>query len=121
MMAIRTTPRDRLSAIVAANFAPCQFRPAVISAWLAFYAAAQNDPHARRLLAIYRRRTESNLVHALRELAGRDEARRIAGLVAALVDGLWIRTALGEEGRQADAASVVEAAIDAALAGGAAA
>ena len=55
------TPRERLSAVIRGNFAAGQFRPAVISAWLAFYVQAQNDPEARRLLHVYTRRLESNL------------------------------------------------------------
>jgi hypothetical protein len=35
---------------------------------------AQTDPEARRLLHVYTRRLESNLLHALRELASRERA-----------------------------------------------
>ena len=64
------TPRDRVDAIVAASFAPGQFEPAVIAAWLNFYVQAQSAPGARRLLAVYQARLRSNLVDALRPLAG---------------------------------------------------
>jgi TetR/AcrR family transcriptional repressor of bet genes len=110
------TPQERLAAVIRGNFADVQFRPAVISAWLAFYVQAQNDPEARRLLRIYTRRLESNLVHALRALTTRDRAARIAELAAALIDGLWIRHSLGD--RNADpegAANVVERAVREAL------
>jgi len=90
-----STPRERLSAIIRGNFAG-QFRPAVISAWLAFYVQAQNDPEARRLLHIYRRRLESNLLHALRELTTRERAAELAETAAALIDGLWIRRSLAD-------------------------
>ena len=75
-MAAATTPRERIAAVIRGNFAACQFRPAVISAWLAFYVQAQNDPEARRLLRIYRRRLESNLLHPLRELTTREQCAR---------------------------------------------
>lgn len=90
------TPQERLSAVIRGNFAEVQFRPAVISAWLAFYVQAHTDPEARRLLHIYMRRLESNLVHALRDLTTREHAARIAETAAALIDGLWIRRSLAD-------------------------
>ncbi|WP_237151981.1 transcriptional regulator BetI [Oryzibacter oryziterrae] len=87
-------PRERLSALVAGNFGPEQFRPAVISAWLAFYMQAQHDAEAARLLKVYLRRLESNLVHALLELMPAPVARQTARGVASMIDGLWLRAAL---------------------------
>ena len=105
------TPRDRVSAIIQGNFAG-QFRPAVISSWLAFYVQAQTDPQARRLLHVYTRRLESNLLHALRELTSRDRAAEIAEVTAALIDGLWIRRSLAEvDPDPDDAAKLVERAV----------
>lgn len=91
------TAQERVSAVIRGNFAENQFRPAVISAWLAFYVQAQNEPQARRLLRIYTRRLESNLVHALRDLTTRDHAALLAETAAALIDGLWIRRSLAED------------------------
>lgn len=95
-LAFEPSPRQRLSRIVAESFAPGQFAPATVSAWLAFYVHAQNEPGARRLLRVYGRRLHSNLVHDLRPLA-RDDAPRIAEGVAALIDGLYIRRALAAD------------------------
>lgn len=92
-LAAERDPRRRLSAILSESFAPAQFAPGVVSAWLAFYVHAQNDAGARRLLRVYAGRLHSNLVHDLRPLAGPD-APRIAEGVAALIDGLYIRRAL---------------------------
>jgi TetR/AcrR family transcriptional repressor of bet genes len=91
------TPEERVSAVIRGNFAAGQFRPAVISAWLAFYVQAQTDPEARRLLRVYTRRLESNLVHALRDLTSREHAALVAETAAALIDGLWIRRSLAED------------------------
>ena len=111
-LATARTPQARISAMIRGNFSPRQFRPAVISAWLAFYVQAQNDPQARRLLHVYTRRLESNLLHALRELTTRDRAARIAETAAALIDGLWIRRSLaGDPPDPEDAVRLVEAAI----------
>jgi len=108
-LAAARTPRERIAAVVRGNFAACQFRPAVISAWLAFYVQAQNDPEARRLLRIYRRRLESNLLYPLRELTTRERATRVAETAAALIDGLWIRRSLSDISPDPDgAAQLVE-------------
>jgi TetR/AcrR family transcriptional repressor of bet genes len=106
------TPRERVAAIIRGNFAACQFRPAVISAWLAFYVQAQNDPEARRLLRVYTRRLESNLLHALRDITTRTRASAIAEMAAALIDGLWIRRSLADgEPDPLGAARLVETAV----------
>ncbi|WP_414832535.1 transcriptional regulator BetI [Afifella sp. YEN Y35] len=109
------TPRARISAIIAGNFSEAQFRPAVISAWLAFYEAAQTEPEARRLLRVYTRRLESNLLHALQDLVVREEAVRIAETLAALIDGVWIRRSLAEPADPDGAAALLEHAVDALL------
>jgi TetR/AcrR family transcriptional regulator, transcriptional repressor of bet genes len=110
------TPHERLAAVIRGNFAACQFRPAVISAWLAFYGQAQTDPEARRLLRIYHRRLESNLLHPLGEITTRAQALRIAETAAALIDGLWIRRSLADAEPDPDgAARLVEDAIFEAL------
>ena len=93
-LALAETPQARVDAIIEGNFAPCQFQPAVISAWLAFYVQSQHDDEAARLLKVYLRRLESNLVHALSDLLPSADARRTARGAAAMIDGLWLRAAL---------------------------
>jgi len=88
------TPRARLEAVIRASFQTEQFRGHVVSAWLNFYVAAQTSPHAQRLLRVYQRRLRSNLVHDLRPLVG-GRAGAVADTLAALIDGLYIRAALG--------------------------
>ncbi len=111
-------PRERLSAIVRGCFGPEQFHRATISAWLTFYAKALSAPAAARLLSIYQRRLESNLRHALKGLAPAAEAERIAGGVGALIDGVYLREALGRgQTDPGKAIATVEAFLDAQLAG----
>jgi len=89
-----STPRERISAIIRASLAHEQFNPEIVSAWLVFYAHAQGSSEARRMLSIYSRRLHSNLVHALRPLAGA-RAEEIAAGIAAMIDGLYVREGLG--------------------------
>ena len=86
-------PRARVSAVIRASFAASSFGREAVGAWLNFYVLAQRAPQARRLLAVYQRRLHSNLVHALRPLAGA-AAPAIAEGTAALIDGAYIREAL---------------------------
>lgn len=98
------TPDQRVRAIIAANLGPDQCRPAVISAWLAFYDQAQTDPEARQLLQIYARRLKSNLAAALGAMIARDTALSMADSIAAMIDGIWLRAALGYGPGNPDAA-----------------
>lgn len=101
------TPRARLEGIVRASFAPVNFRPEVIAAWLTFYVTAQTSPQAERLLAVYKGRLRSNLVHDLRPLVG-DRAEAGAAGIGALIDGLYIRHGLGTADPGAAAALVLD-------------
>lgn len=85
-------PAARARAIIAANFAPSCFDPATVSAWMTFYVQAQTSPDALRLLRLYQRRLRSNLTHALRHISANPE--EAADMLAALIDGFYIRAAL---------------------------
>lgn len=88
------TPQERLRAVVKASFAKDQFDRECVASWLAFYVLAQTSPEAARLLRVYARRLDSNLVHALRQVADPEAAKRIAQGIASMIDGLYIRCAL---------------------------
>ncbi|WP_394690151.1 transcriptional regulator BetI [Hoeflea sp.] len=102
------TNRERISAIIAVSFSEEQFSDDVVAAWLAFYVVAQRTPDIRRLLSIYARRLHSNLMSGLAPLAGAYDAERIAEGAAAMIDGLYIRKALGTGPARHDAVALVE-------------
>ena len=89
-----TNPRERVLAVIAANFSDKQFQAGTIAAWLAFYVEAQKSPAMRRLLRVYARRLHSNLMSGLCALMPRSEADHVAEGIAALIDGFYIRRAL---------------------------
>lgn len=91
-LSLARTPLGRAEAIIHASFAASCFDPATVSAWMSFYAQAQTNPRALRLLHIYQRRLRSNLASALRGLSG--DPLGDAEMLAALIDGLYIRAAL---------------------------
>lgn len=95
-------PHERLAAIIDANFAPEQFDPPTVAAWVAFWAHAPQTPSLGRLERINTRRLQSNLRHALRQIVPAERAAEVALGLAALIDGLSVRCALnpGEPNRE---------------------
>lgn len=89
------TPRARAEALIAASFAPSCFDPATVSAWMTLYAQATTQPETLRLLRLYQRRLNANFTHALRPLSATPRAD--AELLAALIDGLYLRAALARD------------------------
>lgn len=88
-------PEGRIRAILRASFSPGNFRREAVGAWLNFWVLAQTVPEAKRLLAIYQGRLRSNLISALRPLAG-GHAPDVADGLGALIDGLYLREVLKE-------------------------
>ncbi|GAB4386510.1 choline-binding transcriptional repressor BetI [Albidovulum sp.] len=101
-------PRGRVRGIIRASFSASNFRREVVGAWLNFYVLAQTSAAAARLLALYQRRMRSNLVHALRPMAGA-RALEIAEGIGAMIDGVYIREALRD--RMPDGAAAAAAVI----------
>lgn len=95
-LALAETPRARISAIIDGNFAPAQFRPSVIAAWMAFYAKARTTRSSQRILRIYASRLRSNLTFNLRSFMKREHAVAVAEGTASMIDGVWIRQALSD-------------------------
>lgn len=90
-------PRRRIQAIIDANLSDTQFDRRIITVWLAFWGEVPHQPRYARVQRVYERRMQSNLAYAIRRLAPRADARRLAGALAALIDGLWIRAALSPD------------------------
>lgn len=104
------TPHARAAALIEASFAPSCFAPATISAWMTLYAQAQTHPETLRLLQLYQRRLHSNLVHALRPISSDPQAH--ADMLAALIDGLYLRAALSKSKSAKGARDTALAALD---------
>ncbi|MDU8945093.1 choline-binding transcriptional repressor BetI [Ovoidimarina sediminis] len=100
------TPEERVRAVIRASFAAPNFRDEVISAWLNFYVSALSEAQAARLLKVYHRRLHSTLAHALRPRFGAG-AHQAAETLAALIDGIYIRAALGDGGPEPEAATAL--------------
>jgi len=88
------TPRSRIQAVIDASLAPIEFEQRTGSAWLAFWGQVLHVPRLKRVQTVYQRRMLSNLRFALRQLVAAEEARTLAAMIAAMIDGVWLRAAL---------------------------
>jgi betaine-aldehyde dehydrogenase len=98
------TPRGRIQAIIDANLAPEEFDQRTGKAWLAFWGQVLHVEGLRRIQSVYQRRMLSNLRNALRKLVSPEEAHSLASMIAAMIDGVWLRAALSGW-READSES----------------
>jgi betaine-aldehyde dehydrogenase len=99
-----STPRARIQAVIDANLAPEEFEQRTGSAWLAFWGQVLQVNSLKRVQAVYQRRTLTNLRCSLKRLVPPDEAQILASMIAAMIDGVWLRAALSGW-READSGS----------------
>jgi betaine-aldehyde dehydrogenase len=99
-----STPRARIQAVIDANLALEEFSRRTGTAWLAFWGQVLHVPSLKRVQAAYQRRMLSNLRHSLKQLLPPEEARNLAAMIAAMIDGVWLRAALSDW-READSES----------------
>jgi len=116
LLAKAETPRQRLDAVVRANLVPAVFNPEVTRAWLAFAAEAETHPRYGRIVRAIYARMRSNLRHALKGLVGPEVVEDLALTIALMIDGAWMRCALGGADLGAEeVAARIGAVIDATL------
>src|ERR1700733_15194 len=90
------TPRGRIQAVIDANLAPAEFDQRTGTAWLAFWGQVVHVPRLKRVQRVYQRRSLSNLQFTLKKLLPAHEARSLAYMIAAMIDGVWLRAALSD-------------------------
>jgi betaine-aldehyde dehydrogenase len=98
------TPRARVQAVIDANLGPENFDRRIGTAWLAFWGQVLHVEGLKRVQTAYQRRMLSNLRSDLRRIIPSEAARSLASMIAAMIDGVWLRAALSEW-READSES----------------
>ena len=98
------TPRGRIQAVIDANLAPEEFEQRTGTAWLAFWGQVLQVKSLKRVQSAYQKRMLSNLRSSLNKLVPADEAQSLAAMIAAMIDGVWLRAALSGW-READSES----------------
>ena len=99
-----STPRARIQAVIDANLAPEEFERRTGTAWLAFWGQVLQVESLKRVQSVYQQRTLSNLRGSLKQLVPPDDAHSLAAMIAAMIDGVWLRAALSGW-READSES----------------
>jgi betaine-aldehyde dehydrogenase len=89
-----SSPRARIQAVIDANLSPEEFDQRTGSAWLAFWGQVLQVPSLRRVQSSYQRRTLATLRGALKRLLPAPQAGHLASMIAAMIDGVWLRAAL---------------------------
>lgn len=87
-------PRARVQAVIDANLGAKEFDQRRGSAWLAFWGQVPHNEALQRIQRVYQRRMVSNLRDALKRLVATDDATDLAAMIAAMIDGVWLRAAL---------------------------
>lgn len=112
---VASDPRGRLLAYLGASFRPPVTDPQLLGAWTAFWALARSDPLMAAIhsesYAGYRTRLATLL-----EACGCSamKAERLAVMLTAMVDGLWLELSLDDASFGAEAAiAMVEQAVTA--------
>jgi TetR/AcrR family transcriptional repressor of bet genes len=111
------TPRERLSAIIEANFSPRLYCAEICRAWAQFWAHAPSSSRLARLERVSARRVRSHLAGPLRQLIGARRAVEVTNILVALIDGFWIHLAQQDFALgPAEARRILERQLDLALA-----
>lgn len=103
-------PRARLTAYLTASFRPPVTDPELLGAWTAFWALARSDARMAEIHAESYAGYRARLGELLTACGARD-AERLAIMLTAMVDGLWLELSLdaGSFGAEAAVAMIERA------------
>lgn len=102
------SPRERLLAVVEANFDDSLFSVPQCSMWMQFWASAPYSPQLSRLHRINRSRVRSHFRAELHQLMSPGDAEVARQALQCYMDGVWLQAAQAEtpvDGAQARAAA----------------
>lgn len=99
------TRRDRLFAVSDAALSDDQFESRTSAVWLAFWGQLTHSERYKRVQRIYQRRMTANLRHGLKGMVAPDCVPAYATMIAAMIDGLWLRSHIGDGAIGSDGAS----------------
>lgn len=90
------TPRERLYAVMDANFADGLFTVPQCSIWMQFWANAPYSPRLSRLHRINRARVRSHFLAELRALLPPEQVETARQALQCYMDGVWLQAAQSE-------------------------
>lgn len=98
---------ERLEAIVEGNFPVSAFTRPIANAWLSVCAEAGVNPQYARLQRLFYRRLRSNLASVFEGTFPAARLREASFIIAALIDGIWLRKAAADDVGRDEAISLV--------------
>lgn len=93
---VAKTPKERVEAVIDANFADRLYDLASVTAWLAFWAQVPHSERLRRLQVLNKRRLQSELRYALKQMMSEEDAIHVAFGIDSMMDGLWVSCAVNQ-------------------------
>ena len=90
-------PRQRLHAMVLANFDEAFFSQETCTVWTQFWAYARYNAGLSRLQVMNKARVRSNLNHALRQLVPQAVCDHMRFAIQSYMDGVWVHTAQAKQ------------------------
>lgn len=87
------TPKERLYAVMDANFSDDLFTVPQCSLWMQFWASAPYSPRLSRLHRINRARVRSHFLAELRRLLPEDRVETARQALQCYMDGVWLQAA----------------------------
>ncbi|MBE1283024.1 MAG: transcriptional regulator BetI [Rhodobacteraceae bacterium] len=88
-----STPRDRLLAVMDANFSDSLYSVEKCSIWMQFWANAPYSPRLSRLHRINRSRVRSHFTAELRRLVPQPQVETARTALQSYMDGVWLQAA----------------------------
>ncbi len=88
-----TTPKERVQAILEANFDDRLFEMKQCSVWVQFWSAAPYSPDLARLQNINRARVRSHFRKELRQLVPHHQIETVRRVLQSYMDGVWLQAA----------------------------
>jgi TetR/AcrR family transcriptional regulator, transcriptional repressor of bet genes len=98
------SPRERVLAVIDANFAPSQCTAEAVASWLWFWSRTPSNPAYAEIERSTHQFVVKELKRGLKELLPRREIEDAAESLMALMYGLWLRFALNPEVLDVEAA-----------------
>lgn len=98
------TPRERLYAVMDANFADDLYTVPQCSIWMQFWANAPYSPRLSRLHRINRARVRSHFLAELKALLPPERIETARQALQCYMDGVWLQAAQSEEPLDPEAA-----------------
>lgn len=91
------TGRERLTYIINANFSTAQRSNKAAIAWLSFWVQSMHVEELKQLQQVNNARLASNLRFAFKQIVPQDQVKHCANILAAQIDGQWLRCALSQQ------------------------